>query len=116
MSGAELRQAMIDAGIALFPLAWRRFFARSVAPRYPSIDTGRVWPQRRPADGEITPGLPELRLRNLVRALGEPWPPAWIMVEGRRHGVERVLNEPGAGSIPYRTADGKWVFLLPLAP
>jgi methionyl-tRNA formyltransferase len=114
-TGAEMREAMISAGIELFPQAWGRFSRRAGVPRHPSLDGSRVWPQRRPADGEIAPSLPEARLRNLVRALGHPWPPAWIALGGRQRGVTRVLAEPAPNSVPYRTAEGRVVHLELLA-
>jgi methionyl-tRNA formyltransferase len=78
---------------------------------------GRVWPQRRPADGEIVPGLSETALRNLVRALGPPWPPAWIAVDGHRRDIVRVADRPGAGRIPYETAERTILHLeAPAAP
>ncbi len=114
-TGAELRHAMIEAGLALFPAAWRRFRDRQGEPRRACLEKGRVWPQRRPSDGEIVPGLAETRLRNLVRALGAPWPPAWIAHEGRHCAVTRVVDRPTAGALPYRTAEGRLVYLEPPA-
>jgi len=109
----EMRQAMIQAAIALFPLAWERFLAKS-GGRWPDLAGGRVWPQRRPDDGLIPPGLTVRQLRDMIRTLCPPWPPAFVEQEGERLAVARLALSPVAGAVVYHTVDGVMVYLVPV--
>lgn len=112
-TAAELREAMIREGIRLFPEAWRRFRDGAADPRYPDLGRGRVWPGRKPRDGRIGPGWPERRVRDMVRALCPPWPPATIKVGDGWIAVSSVLEAPEAGAIPYETSGNRTVYLRP---
>jgi len=105
-TAADMRTAMIEEGLRLFPDAWRRF--AEVAPPVRVIDPGdgKVWPQRRPTDGRIEAGWPERRVRDMVRALCPPWPAATIERDGTLYRVRAVRGEAGPDSLPYRTAEG----------
>jgi len=107
----DMRAAMIAAAIDLFPAAWAAFAARAGMPRRPDLSSGRVWPQRRPSDGEIGALWPAARVRNLVRALPMPWPSAWIAAGGTRHAVRAIHDAPAGGRMPYRTCDGDTLYL-----
>jgi len=106
----EVRALMIEKGIELFPLAWRNMTSKSRG-RVPDPTGGQVWPVRRPEDGRIGPGLPEKRLRDLVRALCPPWPSAFVDIEGSKVPVAEVSSEPKAATIRYATAEGRDVYL-----
>ena len=108
----ELRTHMIEAGLGLFATAWQRFTTKNFTPRLADLATGRVWPSRKPEDGRIDPGWSEQKVRDMLRALCPPWPPATIYWEGSWspiHGVSRRQVENG---VPYVTAEGKKIFLL----
>jgi methionyl-tRNA formyltransferase len=107
----EMRTAMIAAAIHLFPAAWKAFSRRVGAPRKPDLSRGRVWPPRRPKDGEIGELWCSARVRNLVRALPKPWPPAWIESDGTRYAVRAVHDGPAADRMPYRTGEGAILYL-----
>ena len=109
-TGADVRQQMIARGIDLFPLALERMTSRS-GGRKPDLAGGRVWPSRRPADGQISPDLPEKSLRNLVRALCPPWPAAFLEIGGKRVEVYEVHSASGPNRIPYLTSEGRTVYL-----
>ena len=108
----EMRQTMIRAGCDIFPVAWRNFLSRT-GGRRPNLSGGRVWPQRRPDDGRIVPGLTERQVRDMVRALCPPWPPAFVEQGGERIAVSRVTKEPAIDAIPYHTDDGAILYLVP---
>ena len=110
-TAAEMRHKMITAAIDLFPDAWSKFRAGGEPIRVPDVARGCVWPQRYPKDGLIEPGWPEARLRNLVRALCPPWPPAYAMVSEEPFAVEIISERPIDGAIPYRTEEGRTVYL-----
>lgn len=107
----EMRQSMVRAGCDLFPVAWRNFLSRTGGCR-PNLSGGRVWPQRRPDDGRILPGLTERQVRDMVRALCPPWPPAFVEQGGERIAVSRVTGRPASGAIPYQTVDGATLYLV----
>ncbi len=111
-SAANMRQAMIAAGVARFPQAWQRFRERRERPRYPDLEKGRIWPRFKNADRRIEPAWPAEQVRNLVRACGAPWPPATIEVEGRHYVVAAVLDASASETLPYLTADGTTLHLL----
>lgn len=113
-TASDLRGAMIAAGIDSFDVAWRRFRERRTTPRYPDLSTGRVWSPRRPRDGRISSGLSQFALRNLMRALGAPWPPAFIKVDGREVPVAKIELNSGPGYLPYKCDDGTILYLVPV--
>ncbi len=108
----DMRKAMVRAGIDLFPTAWARFLSRE-GGRRPNLDGGRVWPQRRPRHGLIESGWTERQVRDMVRALCPPWPPAFVETPGGTVHVRRVSPESCPGSIPYETCDGATLHLVP---
>ncbi len=110
-TAAEMREAMISEAFRLFPEAWARFRNKSGRPRMPRLDQGRVWPPRKPEDGRIGPGWPGRRVRDMVRALCPPWPPATVSCDGDWVFVRQVLEYPEPGTIPYRTAEGALLHL-----
>jgi methionyl-tRNA formyltransferase len=114
-TATELREAIVVEGLRLFPEAWRRYCAGGDPLRYPDRAAGRVWPQRRPDDGCIKQGWPEKRLRDLVRALPPPWPPAFIEGHEGRFFVSAVERFPVEDGISYRTAEGHDVYLRPVS-
>lgn len=106
----QIRRLMIDKGVRLFPEAFTNLVeGRSI--RKPVVSEGKVWPVRRRVDGEIQPLLPEQRLKNLVRALCSPWPRAFIRVGDKIVPIVSVCRLEGRDTYPYRTAEGKTVFL-----
>jgi methionyl-tRNA formyltransferase len=106
----RVRELMIEKGIELFPLALLNMLSKTNG-RVPDTMAGRVWPARRPEDGRIEPGLPARKVRDLIRALCPPWPPAFIEIEGRRVSVTGVGSEPAAGTNAYVTAEGRTLHL-----
>jgi methionyl-tRNA formyltransferase len=111
----EAREAIVAAGLTLFPEAWRRFRSGETPIRVPRPDEGRIWPPRRPRDGRIEFGWSERRLRDLVRALCPPWPRPTIETSEGERVVLGIDDEPGAGRIRYTCASGSVVHLV-LAP
>lgn len=98
----QARAAMIEAGIALFPQAWRRKREGLPPARLPDLSQGKVWPTRRPRDGAIEPGWSERQLHDFLRALCPPWPlPTW---QGRD--VLGVADRAEADTEAYACADG----------
>lgn len=111
-TAADMRLAMIEAGIRAFPEAWRRFKTRSGEPRRPDLSRGRVWPMRKPSDGMIGPNWPARRVRDMVRACCPPWPPATVATETGRAAVRAILPAPTPETLAYPTADGETLHLL----
>ena len=109
----EMRSAMISEGLGLFPKAWERFREPDARPVYPDLSKGRVWRQRRPSDGLIEPGWPEGRVRDMVRALCPPWPPAYIESDDCKAYVSGISPVHEPEHIPYPTAEGTTLFLVP---
>ncbi len=105
----DVRGAMLHEGARQLPKAWRRF-AASDPLRWSDPADGRVWPPRRPRDGEIGKAWPEAKLRAMLRAQCPPWPPATVEHDGSMIAVRYVV---AAGGIPYRTAEGNNVYLAP---
>ncbi len=111
-SAWDVREAMLAEGIRLFSGAWRRFREGGVPLRLPDLSNGRVWPPRRPRDGRIEPGWTERKVRDTVRALCPPWPPAHVRVNEKDRAILSVESEPRADSIPYLTEEGRKIYLL----
>lgn len=110
-TAADMREAMIEEGVRLFPEALTRVKDGSSPVRRPDLSAGRTWPQRKPLDGIIEPGMTARQLRDLVRALCPPWPPATIDHDGRIYNVDQVTELAAADSVPYVTADGAILYL-----
>jgi methionyl-tRNA formyltransferase len=108
----EMREAMIAKAIHLFPNAWSGFRWNEHPLRLPVIDGGKIWPQRRPRDGLIEVGWPEQRVRNLIRALCPPWPPAFMISDGSPIAVDDVCATPMPGAVPYLTQEGRTIHLI----
>jgi methionyl-tRNA formyltransferase len=106
-TAATMRDKMIACGLASFPNSWRRMHGAERPLRLPDLTRGRVWPQRRPKDGMIGAGWPEVRVRNMVRALCPPWPPATLHIDGRTYGVSAVAAADGPDTLRYRTEEGR---------
>ena len=113
VTALEMRARMIEAGRDLFGTAWQRFIAREFIPRIAKLDNGRVWPSRKPEDGRIEAGWPEQKVRNMVRALCSPWPPASILMENIWVPVRSISRQHVDNAIIYPTAEGWNIFLLP---
>ncbi|MDA0786592.1 MAG: formyltransferase family protein [Proteobacteria bacterium] len=110
-TAADMREAMIEEGIRLFPEAWARAKDGGSPVRRPDLSTGCTWPQRKPSDGVIEPGLTARQLRDLVRALCPPWPSATVDYDGRIYYVDQVFEHATVDSVPYKTADGEILHL-----
>lgn len=110
-NAATVRAAMIEEGLRLFPDAWRAF-GQGQPKRIPNLAEGRVWPSRRPEDGRIRPGLTGRQVRDLVRALCPPWPPATIEVGGAWRAVACVRDLPAPGAVRYDATDGTSLYLV----
>ncbi|MEM8970656.1 MAG: formyltransferase family protein [Pseudomonadota bacterium] len=111
MTSMDVRECMLLSGTALFDEAWRRFSRDGQPVRIPNLKGGRIWPQRKPSDGEIGPGLSEKQLRDLVRALCPPWPAPTIKHGSRVLEVNTIDSVASPVSVAYETAEGKTVFL-----
>lgn len=107
----KLRRRLIIEGVRLFPMAWERFFNPVAVPRIPDLSGGRVWPQRKPQDGQICPGMSAKQVRDMVRALCPPWPAAFVKTEDGPFFVRVVMDEEIPGCLPFSTSDGKTVYL-----
>ncbi len=110
-NAADMRQAMIEAGLALFPQAWLRFRQRRERPRLPDLNKGRVWPRFGNNDRRLELGWPADRVRNLIRACSPPWPPATIEISGRICAVGAALDDAAPETLPYVTAEGRILHL-----
>ncbi|WP_282083464.1 formyltransferase family protein [Streptomyces tendae] len=79
-----------------------------------------VWPRRRPIDGLLRPDMTKAEVERTVRALGGPYPDAFIELGGTRVAIRRAFlpesldRRPAChtGSIPFECADGT-ILLLP---
>lgn len=110
-TAADMRAIMIEEGLRLFPEAWRRFTTEAAPVRRIDPAEGRVWPQRKPSDGRIEEGWPERQVRDMVRALCPPWPPASIEQDGIIYNVRAVHAAPGNQRLAYRSAEGTILYL-----
>jgi methionyl-tRNA formyltransferase len=110
----DMRGRMIQEGLRLFPEAWAAFKTRSPSPRYADVSSGQVWPQRRPSDGVIEQGWSERRVRDIVRALCPPWPPATFATGETTFKIARADDSASPGAIAYETAEGTTLYLIPV--
>lgn len=110
-SGIDVRQDMIDAGIRLAPEALKRLLDGGPPLRHPGAD-GRVWPSFTARHRAIRPGMTARQLRDLVRALGDPWPPATFEQQGRQVAITDVVQSPVADAIAYVVAEGHTLYLV----
>ena len=110
-TAADMRRAMIAEGLRLFPDAWKAFRDKTGHPRQPDLSQGRVWPPRQPDDGRLVPGQPERFVRNMVRALCPPWPPATIWHDGAWHTIEKIADGPAPSTVPYECAERTLLYL-----
>lgn len=107
----DVRGEMIKEGIRLFPEAWEAFKLRGAGARYPNLSNGKIWPQRKPTDGIINRGWTARQVRDMIRALCPPWPPATIDVDGLLYSIDYLDNEESPRAVPYDTTDGSRLFL-----
>jgi methionyl-tRNA formyltransferase len=107
----EMRTRMIEAGLELFETAWRRFVTRDYTPRLANLDSGKIWPSRKPEDGRIEADWREQKVHDMVRALCPPWPPATVFVDNAWVPVGGVSRRLLENSIPYSTAEGRIIYL-----
>jgi len=107
----EVRAELIKEGIRLFPDAWVRWSQRKQPVRIPDLSKGRIWPSRKPRDGYIGVGWEERRVRDMVRALCPPWPPARIDVGGVDRAVIALAPTAGDNTMSYTTAEGRVIYL-----
>ena len=71
------------------------------APREPQDHTGSCYfGGRTPADGEIDWSQPAEQIRNLIRAVTEPWPGAFSFLQGRKLLVWWAETRPDDGGTP----------------
>jgi len=110
-TAADMRQSIIDEGTRLFPEAWTRFRERSVKPRLPDLTNGKIWRPRRPDDGRISPRMSERQVRDQIRALCPPWPPATIWYEGYWYEIKGVVEMEARNTVPYTTSEGNEIYL-----
>ena len=108
----EMRLRMISEAKDLFPNAWKGFINKGEDYRIPDLKYGRIWPSRKPRDGRIGRFWTELKVRNMIRALCDPWPPATIQVDKDWVPVREVSNLSIKKGIPYATADNTIIYLL----
>lgn len=108
---AAMRQAMINEAIEVFPEAWHNARSRSNKQRLPDLSRGQIWPSRRPKDGTLRPNMTEKKIRDLVRALCPPWPPARIKHQDQWFNIIRVSNKGDHNHIAYNTAEGTTIYL-----
>lgn len=106
-----VRQRMIEGGQSLFPRAWRAMLERRPV-RTVDPHGSPPWPSRRKSDGRLRQGLTRRQVKDLVRALCPPWPPAMVEVDGVDRAIERVTDAPVPGSMEYTTSDGTCVYLV----
>lgn len=106
-----VRRAMIAEGLRLAPEALRRKRAKSPV-RLPDLAHGRVWPARRTAHGRIADGWSAKQVRDMVRALCPPWPPATLRAGGEWRAVLGISDRPGADTVAYATSDGVELHLV----
>ncbi len=111
VTALEARSRMIAEGIRLFPEAWRRVIEGLPPTRIPDLERGRLWPPRRPHHGRIQPDWPENKVRAIIRAQCDPWPAATVEHGGNDVPVREVHDTPAPGRMPYRTAEGRVLFL-----
>lgn len=110
-TATEMRKLLLDRGLQIFPEALaNKVSLRGV--RRPDLSEGKVWPQRRPQDGEIQEGMSFRELRDLCRALCGPWPSAFIWREGKKVEVTAVSTDLSVTGVRYKTRDAGEVTLI----
>ena len=109
----EIRTRMIESGAELFTEAWQRIVSGSPPLRWIDADSGRIWPSRTSRDSVITDDMDSRTIRNLVRALQGPWPPATLERDGASIEITAVSDTPTTGSIAFRASDGETIHLIP---
>lgn len=110
-SACDARAKIIEAGHRLFPHAWQRLRLGLAPLRCPDPGQGKAWPSRRPEHGRIEADWPERRVRAMIRAQCPPWPPAFLMDGDHRIEVDGISDTALSGAVPYRTSDGRWLYL-----
>jgi methionyl-tRNA formyltransferase len=99
-SALSLTRKLAEAGRGLLEEMHPRLLAGS-APREPQDHAGSSYfGGRKPADGEIDWSQPAEQIRNLVRAVTEPWPGAFSSLDGRKLLIWWAETRPGQGGPP----------------
>lgn len=72
------------AHVALIRKAWPSLLSGSLKGQPQDNTKATYWPQRRPADGEITSTISLGEIERLVRASTRPYPGAFVIEDGRK--------------------------------
>jgi methionyl-tRNA formyltransferase len=72
------------AHVALIRKVWPGLLSGGLRKRPQDNANATYWPQRKPADGEITPALSLEEIDALVRASTRPYPGAFVILDGRK--------------------------------
>jgi methionyl-tRNA formyltransferase len=110
----DLRGKLLEEGARLFGSFWSGFKAGTLKPVYPSLEGGRVWPQRKEGDSELKEGLSRRQVQDFMRALCPPWPRPFMVREGRKLEILEMVAggaDKGDSVVKYALSNGETVFL-----
>lgn len=101
-----LREKMLRASKALLK-EWLSHLQKGRVLAMPQDETrARTWPRRVPADGRIDWSWTDERIRNLTRALVDPWPKAfYIDSSGNKCTIDRALTVDEVRSLREKALD-----------
>ena len=106
-----LRELLIKEGIRTFPQSWSDCINPEKTGRIPNLAEGRYWPPRKPKDGRIYPRMTIKQVKDMIRALPEPWPKSTIKVGNLWMEIDSVSVLPIENSVPYETDNHQVIYL-----
>ena len=102
----NLRELLIKEGIQIFPKAWNDCIDPRKTGKITDLTKGQRYPQRKPEDGRILPGMTIAQVKNTVRSLVKPWPEPTVKVGGLWEAIKGVSMFNIDGSVEYETLGG----------
>mgnify|MGYP003964124003 CR=1 FL=1 len=108
----NLRELLIKEGIQIFPKAWNDCIDPRKTGKITDLTKGQRYPQRKPEDGRILPGMTIAQVKNTVRSLVKPWPEPTVKVGGLWEAIKGVSMFNIDGSVEYETLGGGVIYLV----
>jgi methionyl-tRNA formyltransferase len=114
MNAADVRGLIIKKGLEDFPNALTNLLDNSNKGKIPNLSNGNTWPQRTVKDSKLRPGLTAKQVKDLVRAVPEPWPPPKVFHNNEWIPFRNISSHHRENSIKYLTKEGETIYIIPI--